>query len=92
MSRKSDVPADAGIHADDRPEAAFKHVLDLSMNHGVIPRGDILAWLTWNQITGQPCLTPRLATVPVRMPLPPPPDNSSIFKTQQSAGARSAFA
>lgn len=43
-------------------------------------------------ITGSPCLEPRLAPVPVRMPLPPPPDNSSIFKTQQSAGARSAFA
>jgi len=43
-------------------------------------------------ITGQPCLEPRLEPVPVRMPLPPPPDNTSIFKTQQSAGVRSAFA
>ena len=43
-------------------------------------------------VTGRPCLTPRLEPVPVRMPLPPPPDNTSIFKTQQSAGQRSAFA
>jgi len=43
-------------------------------------------------ITGRPCLEPRLAPVPVRMPLPPPPDNTSIFKTQQSAGQKSAFA
>lgn len=43
-------------------------------------------------ITGKPCLTPRLEAVPVHMPLPPAPDSSSIFKTQQSAGARSAFA
>ncbi len=42
-------------------------------------------------ITGQPCLTPRLEKVPVRMPLPPAPDISSIFKTQESAGAKSAF-
>ncbi|SPH17222.1 Ectoine dioxygenase [Defluviimonas aquaemixtae] len=42
-------------------------------------------------ITGKPCLTPRMEKVPVRMPLPPAPDNSSIFKTQESAGARSAF-
>jgi len=42
-------------------------------------------------ITGKACLVPRLETVPVRMPLPPAPDNSSIFKTQQSAGAKSAF-
>lgn len=42
-------------------------------------------------ITGTPCLTPRLEQVPVRMPLPPAPDNTSIFKMQQSAGAKSAF-
>ncbi len=42
-------------------------------------------------ITGQPCLTPRLKTVPVRMPLPPAPDSSSIFQTQKSGGARSVF-
>lgn len=42
-------------------------------------------------ITGSPCLTPRLESVPVQMPLPPAPDNSSIFKTQESAGVKSAF-
>ncbi|MEQ9673628.1 MAG: phytanoyl-CoA dioxygenase family protein, partial [Roseovarius indicus] len=43
-------------------------------------------------ITGTPCLTPRLEQVPVIMPLPPAPDTGSIFRTQESAGARSAFA
>ncbi|MEQ9240194.1 phytanoyl-CoA dioxygenase family protein [Roseovarius indicus] len=43
-------------------------------------------------ITGNPCLTPRLEQVPVTMPLPPAPDTGSIFRTQESAGARSAFA
>jgi ectoine hydroxylase-related dioxygenase (phytanoyl-CoA dioxygenase family) len=42
-------------------------------------------------ITGKPCIVPRVEPVPVRMPLPPAPDNTSIFKTQESAGARSAF-
>ena len=42
-------------------------------------------------VTGEPCLTPRLEKVPVRMPLPPAPDNTSIFKTQETAGAKSAF-
>lgn len=42
-------------------------------------------------VTGQPCLTPRLEPVPVRMPLPPAPDTGSIFRTQESAGAKSAF-
>ncbi|WP_238367485.1 phytanoyl-CoA dioxygenase family protein [Mesobacterium pallidum] len=42
-------------------------------------------------ITGAPCLTPRIEQVPIRMPLPPAPDTGSIFKTQDSAGARSAF-
>ena len=43
-------------------------------------------------ITGKPCLTPRLEQVPVLLPLPPAKDNSSIFKTQESGGAKSAFA
>ncbi len=42
-------------------------------------------------ITGRPCLAPRLEKVPVTMPLPPASDTSSIFRTQESAGARSAF-
>lgn len=42
-------------------------------------------------VTGTPCLTPRLEQVPVRMPLPPAEDITSIFKTQQSGGAKSAF-
>lgn len=42
-------------------------------------------------ITGVPSITPRLENVPVTMPLPPAPDSSSIFKTQQSAGAKTAF-
>jgi ectoine hydroxylase-related dioxygenase (phytanoyl-CoA dioxygenase family) len=43
------------------------------------------------QITGEPQLVPRMADVPVRMPLPPAPDTGSIFRTQESAGAKSAF-
>lgn len=43
-------------------------------------------------VTGAPCLNPRLENVPVSMPLPPAKDNTSIFKTQSSGGARSAFA
>ncbi|TNF22243.1 MAG: phytanoyl-CoA dioxygenase family protein [Rhodobacteraceae bacterium] len=42
-------------------------------------------------ILGEPCLVPRVEKVPVRMPLPPAPDASSIFKTQKSGGAKSAF-
>ena len=42
-------------------------------------------------ITGEPCLTPRLENVPVTMPLPPAPDNTSIFKMQKTGGAKSAF-
>lgn len=42
-------------------------------------------------IIGAPCLEPRVEQVPVRMPLPPAPDASSIFKTQKSGGAKSAF-
>jgi ectoine hydroxylase-related dioxygenase (phytanoyl-CoA dioxygenase family) len=43
-------------------------------------------------IAGAPVLTPRIAVCPLRLPLPPAPDPTSIFKTQRSGGARSAFA
>ncbi|NND89929.1 MAG: phytanoyl-CoA dioxygenase family protein [Granulosicoccus sp.] len=42
-------------------------------------------------ICGEQSLSPRLEKVPVLMPLPPAPDCSSIFRIQQSSGARSAF-
>ncbi|SHI75046.1 Ectoine hydroxylase-related dioxygenase, phytanoyl-CoA dioxygenase (PhyH) family [Palleronia salina] len=42
-------------------------------------------------VCGAPCLEPRLADVPVRMPLPPARDNTSIFKTQAAGGVKSAF-
>jgi hypothetical protein len=43
-------------------------------------------------ICGSVTVEPRVEPVPVRLPLPPPADASSIFKTQMSGGARSAFA
>ncbi|MBP0481167.1 phytanoyl-CoA dioxygenase family protein [Sagittula salina] len=43
-------------------------------------------------ITGAPCYQPRLDSVPVRLPLPPALDNSSIFRTQEAGGMKSAFA
>jgi ectoine hydroxylase-related dioxygenase (phytanoyl-CoA dioxygenase family) len=43
-------------------------------------------------ITGEFEPIPRLADVPVRLPLPPAPDAGSIFKTQKTGGARSVYA
>jgi ectoine hydroxylase-related dioxygenase (phytanoyl-CoA dioxygenase family) len=45
-----------------------------------------------NMITGEMTVTPRCETVPVRLPLPPAPDASSLFKTQKTGGARSVYA
>lgn len=42
-------------------------------------------------VTGALTLTPRMEALPVAIPLPPAPDASSIFKSQKSGGARSAF-
>jgi ectoine hydroxylase-related dioxygenase (phytanoyl-CoA dioxygenase family) len=55
--------------------------------------GQRLFWedLQKRLVTGQLCLTPRLEQVPVRMPLPPAGDTSSIFAMQRSGGAKSAF-
>ena len=43
-------------------------------------------------ICGEPTIEPRVEPVPVRLPLPPAPDAGSIFKTQKSGRAKSAFA
>lgn len=42
-------------------------------------------------IFGEAQIVPRMEAVPVRLPLPPAPDASSIFKTQKSGRAKSAF-
>ncbi len=44
-----------------------------------------------NMVCGKQSTIPRLRDVPVLMPVPPPQDASSIFKTQSSGGAKSAF-
>ena len=44
-----------------------------------------------NLVCGTQPLTARLTDVPIMMPLPPPPDGTSIFKVQQSGKAKSAF-
>lgn len=43
-------------------------------------------------ITGKFDGIPRCEAVPVRLPLPPAPDATSIFKTQTSGGAKSVYA
>jgi len=50
-------------------------------------------WRDLNErvICGAPSITPRVVPCPIRMPLPPAPDAGSIFKTQKTGGARSAF-
>lgn len=42
-------------------------------------------------VTGEIGLRPRMAEVPVQLPLPPASDTSSIFQVQKSGGAKSAF-
>lgn len=51
-------------------------------------------WQALNErmICGEQTMQPRMASVPILMPLPPAPDSSSIFKVQESSGAKSAFA
>ena len=52
---------------------------------------EIWEYFNNNMVCGVQSITPRLRDVPVTMPLPPPNDASSIFQTQSSGGAKSAF-
>ena len=42
-------------------------------------------------VCGDVCLTPRMTSIPIRLPLPPPSDYGSIFATQKTGKAKSAF-
>ncbi len=54
--------------------------------------GALWAHMQAGVITGALPARPRSEAVPVSLPLPPAPDAGSIFKTQKTAGAKSAFA
>ena len=47
-------------------------------------------WDEWNAllVTGEPSCEPRLADVPVRLPLPPASSQGSIYENQKSLGRR----
>ena len=55
-------------------------------------QAELWARMQQNMVCGEQATTPRLASVPVRMPLPPPADTSSLFAVQKSGAAKSAFA
>ena len=42
-------------------------------------------------VCGRVCYQPRMENVPVTIPLPPAPDYGSIFTSQKTGGAKSAF-
>jgi phytanoyl-CoA hydroxylase len=46
---------------------------------------DFESWKA-NQLTGEPCVVPRLADVPVRLPLPPAEQQGSIYENQRGLG------
>lgn len=46
---------------------------------------DFASWKA-NQLTGDPCVVPRLADVPVRLPLPPAEQQGSIYENQRGLG------
>jgi hypothetical protein len=57
-----------------------------------LPQREMWKDLLTRMVCGEPVIEQRIEKCPVRLPLPPAPDPSSIFKTQKSGGARSAFA
>lgn len=57
-----------------------------------LDQAKVWEWMCSRTLYGEPTVRPRLADVPVVVPLPPAPDSTSIFKIQKSAGAVSAFA
>lgn len=56
-----------------------------------LPQDQMMSELAERMICGEPSFQPRMEAVPVRLPLPPAPLAGSIFQTQKSGGAVSAF-
>ena len=52
---------------------------------------ELMNQLQTQMVSGKVCLTPRMLPTPIRLPLPPPPDHGSIFTTQKTGNAKSAF-
>ncbi|MEM9682072.1 MAG: phytanoyl-CoA dioxygenase family protein [Pseudomonadota bacterium] len=64
-------------------------------HYAKLTRGDqneLWSHMLENMITGTPTAAPRCEAAPLRLPLPPAPNSGSIFKTQQSGGAKSVYA
>ncbi len=57
-----------------------------------LPQLDLWKKMQDNIMSGHQPAVARLEKVPAVMPVPPAPDSSSIFKVQESGGAKSAFA
>ncbi len=57
-----------------------------------LPQLDLWKKMQDNIMSGHQPAVARLEMVPAVMPVPPAPDSSSIFKVQESGGAKSAFA
>lgn len=53
----------------------------------VEPVDDLAAYDSWI-VAGEPTLTPRLANVPVRLPLPEAPNQGSIYENQKTFNSR----
>lgn len=47
------------------PSMETKPPYDLSKSHATHSRGDLMVWMTWNRVTGEPCMviTPRAAVI-----------------------------
>jgi ectoine hydroxylase-related dioxygenase (phytanoyl-CoA dioxygenase family) len=57
-------------------------------NNGPI---ELCKQLEKQMVCGEVSYQPRMESVPVIIPLPPAPDHGSIFTTQKTGGAKSAF-
>ena len=54
-------------------------------------QGELWDMVGRRMVIGKPTLCPRVKECPIRLCLPPAPIGGSIFKTQRSGGAKSAF-
>jgi len=62
------------------------------MSYASNPKPTFWKEFSASMVIGEPTTEPRMEACPIRVPMPPAADNSSIFQVQKTGGAKTAFA
>ncbi|MBM3489456.1 MAG: phytanoyl-CoA dioxygenase family protein [Alphaproteobacteria bacterium] len=78
----------SALNTSNRPRRLLLHEYAAADAWPLLGMRDSFEDFNARVVRGQPTIEPRVAPVPVRMPLPPAPHQGSIYENQKGAGRR----